>query len=197
MEQKYSSNEIVKYDPSFAKEVYALENGSYIKQCMQCGMCAVSCASYHLMDYSPRRLFNLIKAGKREEVLRSNTMWLCTSCCTCKVRCPRGIPLIDVMHDLKSLAIRLKYTRYPQAAFYQSFWQEVTGRGRVFEGGVMARYYLKRGFGEMQKALGMKDVGINMLRHNRLPLLPPRKIKGLRDLRRIIERAKAMQQEVK
>ena len=185
----------VKYDNTFAKEVYAMENGPYVRICMQCGMCDVACATRQYMDYSPRSLFNLVRAGKKEEVMRSNTMWMCTTCCMCKVRCPRGIPLVDVMHDLKAMAIKQGYVDYPQSAFYQAFWSEAMIRGRVFEGGIMARFYLKRGWNEIKKALGMKDLGIDMLKHGRMPLVPPRKIKGLESLQQIVQRAQTLQEK--
>ncbi|MGQ9558442.1 MAG: 4Fe-4S dicluster domain-containing protein [Desulfurispora sp.] len=195
MADNHVSSAPVKYDQGFAREFFSTENGRLAQKCMQCGMCAVSCATRDLMDHSPRRLFNLVRAGKKDEVLGSNTMWMCTSCCTCKVRCPRGIPLVDVMHDLKNMAIAHNYVSYPQAAFYQAFWQEVLSRGRAFEGGVMARYYLKRGWGEIKKAFEMKDLGMNMLKHGRLPMVPPRKIKGLKELQQIIEKAQALQRK--
>ncbi|MEW5953886.1 MAG: 4Fe-4S dicluster domain-containing protein [Bacillota bacterium] len=185
----------LKYNGSFSKEVYHLESGSYVKVCMQCGVCVVSCATRQDMDYTPRKLFQMIRAGKKEEVMKSNTMWMCTSCCTCKARCPRGIPIVDVMHDLKSMAIKQGYVSYPQAAFYQAFWQEVLGRGRVFEGGVTARFFLKRGLGDIMKAFGMKDIGLSMLKHGRMPLVPPKTIKGMKDLRKIVEKAQELQQK--
>lgn len=195
MEQTAKLPESVKYDLTFAREIYSLENGSYIKQCMQCGMCAISCATRDIMDYSPRRLFNLIKLGKKDEVLKSNTFWYCTSCCTCKARCPRGIPLVDVMHDLKRYAIKNGYADYPQAAFYKAFWAEVAGRGKVFEGGVTARFYLIRGLDEVLKAMEMKDVGMNMLKRGRLPMFPPKKIKGMGNLKKIIRKAQEIQRK--
>jgi len=33
----------------------------------------------------------MIRAGKREEVLTSSSMWNCTSCYNCIVRCPRKL----------------------------------------------------------------------------------------------------------
>lgn len=193
MEQKKVFSEPVKYDLTFAREIYRLENGSYIKQCMNCGMCAISCATKDIMDYSPRQLFNLIKLGRKEEVLTANTMWYCTSCCACKARCPRGIPIIDVMHDLKKYAIEQGYTDYPQSAFYKAFWKELSSRGRMFEGGVTARYFLIRGLDEIAKAMSMRDVGLDMLRHGRLPLLPPKKIKGFGGLKKIISKAQEIE----
>lgn len=188
-----ASSNPLKYNEGFSKEVYKLESGSYVKVCMQCGVCVVSCATRQRMDYTPRKMFMMIRAGKKEEVMRSNTMWMCTSCYTCKVRCPRGIPIVDVMHDLKSMAIKQGYVSYPQAAFYQAFWQEVMSRGKVFEGGVAARFFLKRGLGEIKNAFGMKDMGLTMLKHGRMPLLPPKTIKGMKDLRKIVAKAQELQ----
>jgi quinone-modifying oxidoreductase subunit QmoC len=184
--------DLLKYSTEFAKEIYALENGHYIKKCMQCGMCDVSCATKREMDFSPRELFLLMRAGKREEFFRANTMWMCSTCLMCKVRCPRGIPLVDVMHDLKSHAIKQGYTEQPQATFYQAFWQEILGRGRVFEGGLMARYYLKRGWSEIRKGFEMRDLGMKMVTHSRIPIKPPKAIKGLKGMRAIIERAQEL-----
>lgn len=190
-----ASSAPIKYDNTFAKKIYALENGHYAKICMQCGMCAISCATRERMDYSPRKLFNLIRMGKKDEVMNCNTMWMCTTCCMCKVRCPRGIPLVDVMHDLKAYAINEGYQDYPQAMFYQAFYKEAISRGKVFEGGVMTRYYLSQGLEEIRKAMGMKDVGLGMLKHKRMPFMPPKKIKGLSGLKKIIERAKDMEEK--
>jgi heterodisulfide reductase subunit D len=41
-----------------------------------------------------------------EEVLHSQTFWLCTVCKSCQVRCPRGISITDTMIALKEYAIR-------------------------------------------------------------------------------------------
>ena len=193
-----------KYDLSFAREISALENGSQIMKCMQCGVCVVSCAAKQEMEYAPRRLFNLIKAGKREEVLKSNTMWMCTSCCTCKARCPRGIPIIDVMHDLKKFCIDKGYVSYPQAEFYQAFWNELSKLGRVYEGDLMKNYLMKKGIGfAIKKGLEMKDMGMDMVKHGRMsimqmiPFLSPPKIKGMQSLNSIIAKAQAQQKEAK
>lgn len=193
-----------KYDLSFAREIFALECGSHIKKCMQCGVCVVSCAAKEEMEFAPRRLFNLIKAGKREEVLKSNTMWMCTSCCTCKARCPRGIPIIDVMHDLKKYCIEKGYLGFPQAEFYKEFWSMMSKYGRVSEGGLMRNYLMKKGIGyAIQKGLEMKDMGMDMVKHGRmsimsmLPFSSPHKVKGMNSLGKIIKKAQAQQKEAK
>ncbi len=72
--------------------------------CIQCGSCTASCPTAYAMDYTPRQLWRLIQVGLREEVLLSNSFWLCTACYACNTRCPRGIPTMETMLELKVLA---------------------------------------------------------------------------------------------
>lgn len=74
--------------------------------CVQCGSCTASCPTAYAMDYTPRQLWRLIQVGLREEVLLSNSFWLCTACYACNTRCPRGIPTMETMLELKVLAAR-------------------------------------------------------------------------------------------
>jgi heterodisulfide reductase subunit D len=74
--------------------------------CMQCGTCSSSCPTAHAMDYTPRQLWQMMRLGMEEEVLNSQTFWLCTACKSCQVRCPRGISLTDTMLALKEYATR-------------------------------------------------------------------------------------------
>ncbi|OPZ75232.1 MAG: hypothetical protein BWY80_00237 [Firmicutes bacterium ADurb.Bin456] len=182
------------YDCGFAREVYALEGGAQIKRCMQCGICAVSCASRQEMELSPRRLFSLIRAGQKEEVLNANTFWVCTSCCTCRVRCPRGIDLLGVMHELQFYYLKSGHGTGSRTFFHRAFWQQLRARGRIGEAGVMLRFWLKKGglTRTVLMSLEMKETGLNLLRHRRLSLFP-RKIKGLAGLNRIIDKAMTLQ----
>jgi heterodisulfide reductase subunit D len=74
--------------------------------CMQCGTCTSSCPTAYAMDYTPRQLWQMMRLGMEEEVLNSQTFWLCTACKSCQVRCPRGISLTDAMIALKEYATR-------------------------------------------------------------------------------------------
>lgn len=183
----------IKIDPNFANEVYKLENGRYVALCMQCGMCALTCATRHLMDYSPRRLFAMIRYGMKDEVLKAKTPWFCTTCCMCKVRCPRGIPIVDVMHDIKYLIINSNVSTLPQALFYKASYNEIAKRGRIFEGGVAMNFFIGQYglVGAAKKALAMKDLGMTMLKHKRMSLFPPKSIKGMGELKKIVAHAQA------
>ena len=52
--------------------------GDWVKMCMQCGVCAGSCPLGPHWEHSPQKIFMMIRAGKREEVLTSDSMWMCT-----------------------------------------------------------------------------------------------------------------------
>ncbi|HTY99564.1 MAG TPA: 4Fe-4S dicluster domain-containing protein, partial [Rhodocyclaceae bacterium] len=88
------TNATAKYKNDFLKEVEAnVEEGHWVKMCMQCGVCAGSCPLGPHWQHSPQKIFMMIRAGKREEVLTSDSMWMCTSCYNCIVRCPRKLPI--------------------------------------------------------------------------------------------------------
>jgi quinone-modifying oxidoreductase subunit QmoC len=198
MEQKVKSKKgggISGYHPAFAQEVFEnVDFGDEIKMCMQCGVCAASCPLSLQMDHLSCHIFTMIRAGKREEVLNSQSILLCTSCYTCKVRCPRGIPVVDVMHGLAHYAIRLGYLpRRRTAAFGQEFWNQIYRLGRIDEKDLSRRYFFSEGLVEgMKMGIQMADMGIAMVLHKRMKLLPERKIKGIKDLRKMLDKAEAM-----
>ena len=138
------------YNPSFAQEVFGkVDFGEEIKMCMQCGVCAASCPLSMEMDYPPRQVFTMIRAGKREEVLNCQSIFLCTSCYTCKVRCPRKIPVVDVMHGLAHYAIKQgMVSRKLTASFGSEFWNQVYRLGRVDEKDLPRRVFFSGGFVE-------------------------------------------------
>jgi heterodisulfide reductase subunit C len=171
---------------SFVEEVAATPGGENIRACIQCGMCTGSCPVANEMEYSPREIIALIRAGMRDEVLSSNSMWHCLSCYMCTVRCPRGVKPTEMAHALECLAnqqgYRVKGTSTP--AMYRSFVSSIRGNGRVHEFGVMFRYYLVTNPLAALKAL---PVGLKLFLHKRMPLIPKR-VKGKQDLSRLIQK---------
>jgi len=89
-----------------AREV-APEWWQKLLSCIQCGTCSASCPTAYAMDYTPRQLWQMVRLGLTEEVLASRTFWLCTTCKSCQVRCPRDIPITDTMIALKEYAVRV------------------------------------------------------------------------------------------
>ncbi len=183
------------YDSAFAKEVFEnVDYGEEIKMCMQCGVCAASCPLSQRMDFSPRKIFLMIRAGKREEVLGSKAIMLCTSCYSCKVRCPRGIPVVDVMHGLAHYALKKGYVpRKDTAVFGREFWNQIYKIGRIDEKDLSRRYFFADGLVPgIKKSLEMADMGLAMFLHKRMKLLPEKKIKGIKSLRKMLDKAREM-----
>jgi len=149
----------------FMEAILSLPDGEKIKQCIQCGTCSGACPTSHLMDYTPRETIAALRAGMLERVLNSNTMWMCSSCYGCTVRCPSGIKLTDVMYELKSLAmkhgVRPKDVTTP--ALQEAFVAEVEAHGRNAEVGLMRRFFLGTnpfdGLRNLGLALAMKQRG--------------------------------------
>jgi quinone-modifying oxidoreductase subunit QmoC len=183
------------YDPSFAQEVFDhVDAGEEIKVCMNCGVCAASCPLSRQMDYPPRQIFSMIRAGKRDEVLHANSILLCTSCYTCKVRCPRKIPVVDVMHGLANYAIRQGVlTRRDTANFGREFWNQVYKLGRIDEKELPRKVFFAGGFIEgVKNMVKYSDMGLKLVLHRRMKLLPERKIKGIQSLRKMLDKAGQM-----
>ena len=93
-------------DLKFLDEVYGIPGGDKIKDCIQCGTCSGSCPVSWAMEETPRQIFAMIRAGMRDQVLDSLTIWTCASCYQCADRCPQEIKITDIMYMLKRMAIR-------------------------------------------------------------------------------------------
>jgi len=155
-----------------------------VASCMQCGTCTGSCPVAWAMDYTPRAIMRLIEAGMEEAVLGSQTIWVCASCYSCAVRCPRDIEITDVMTRLRNLAIKKGYRPRADVAFYRGFMDIVRRYGRMFEPELMIRYGLAV---NPLKLLGQAPIGLAMLRRGKLAFKPDR-IKGQREVREIFDR---------
>ncbi|MEJ5224417.1 MAG: 4Fe-4S dicluster domain-containing protein [Anaerolineales bacterium] len=163
---------------------------SHLEMCIQCGSCGGSCPSAADMDHTPRMLFAMLRAGMKEDVLRSNTPWICVSCYHCVVRCPQNVHITDVMYTLKAMAIREKKYRDATAPeFSETFVDMVEKYGRSFEFGLATRHYLKHA---PLRLVGMSMMGLGMLTKGRMSMVP-RKIKGMDQLKAILDKAKEME----
>lgn len=161
--------------------------GERIVHCLQCGSCGGSCPNGADMEHTPRTLFALINANKREEVLKSNTMWCCVSCYFCTTRCPQSIPITDIMYTLKRLAIRDGLATETDApALAKTFTGLLDRYGRSFEFGLASRYYL---FNKPMSLLKMGPLGLSMFTRGRMALIPTT-IRQVGQLQAIIHKAR-------
>ena len=189
----------------FPDEVYLTPGGEGVLKCIQCGMCSASCPNVAQMNCSPRKIIALIRAGRRYDVLTSNTMWVCASCYLCTVRCPRDVKITELMHALDRLALRhnLCNEETSAPAMYRGFVNSIKGNGRVFEMGMMIKYYLStvltksyllavlRGKENPLALIKMLPLALKLLLHGRMPI-KPRRIKGIKQVKAIVKKAQAL-----
>jgi len=157
-------------DPGFLAEIKELSGCREIGECIQCGTCSSSCPMSVYMDVPPRKIIAMIKNGFREEALKSFTIWLCSSCYTCQVRCPAKIKITDVMYALKRKAIEEKV--YPQRFAIPVLDREMTRLiakyGRSSELWLLLGLYLKTR--RPLTMLKMSPLGLRLMKTGRMSL---------------------------
>lgn len=173
--------------PFLAEIIEETPGGERIVHCLQCGSCGGSCPSGADMQYTPRTLFALINANRRDEVLSANTMWYCVSCYLCTTRCPQNIPITDIMYGLKRIAIADHMAKGTDApALARTFTDMVERFGRSYEIGIATLYH---GLNRPLAAMKMGKMGLAMFARGRMNILP-KKIKNVAQLQAIVNKAR-------
>jgi Fe-S oxidoreductase len=98
------------------KEVADLINesgGEALKGCYQCGTCSATCPWRDYISFLPRRMFEEARLGLTD--FESDAIWRCVTCNKCVERCPRGVPIIDLMRALRRSVISMGIAEAPSA----------------------------------------------------------------------------------
>lgn len=151
-------------DNAFRDLIIKTPGGKNIPTCMQCGICAGSCPVSHEMDHTPRELVRMIQLGLKKEVLSSNTIWICTTCFSCSVRCPRGIYPTELMETLKPIAMS-EGIKNRNAKFDSVFANVVKKNGRASEFLLISKYSISEP-GMIKQA----PFGLALISKGKLPL---------------------------
>jgi heterodisulfide reductase subunit C1 len=64
-----------------------------ISGCINCGTCTAICPAAKFFDYDPRQLMDAVQRMNNDEfieLLKSDVIWYCGQCLSCKTRCPRN-----------------------------------------------------------------------------------------------------------
>lgn len=156
-------------DQIFSRQIASIPGGDKLFSCIQCGTCSGMCPLSPYMDFTPRQIIAMIRAGFKGEVLSSYTTWLCASCYSCTVECPKEIKLTDIMYAAKRLAIREKVypKRFPIPILAGEFFKSVEKSGRSSEGRILLNLFLKTNPFRLLKQAGL---GLNLLKRGRFSL---------------------------
>ena len=173
----------------FLEEVYSIPGGEKIKDCIQCGTCSGSCPVSWAMEQTPRQVFAMVRAGMRDEVMESLTIWTCASCYQCAARCPQEIKVTDIMYILKRMSIRENRRRSRRARALSTAFVEIVNKyGRNRETELMARFMLAA---NPLGAFAAAPIGLALRLHGRLPV-GGSKVRRIDSLRRIVAKAQQL-----
>jgi heterodisulfide reductase subunit C len=115
----------------------------------------------------------LVRSDFKNEVLSSNTIWLCASCYSCTVECPRQIRITDIMYALKQRAI--KEHAYPKhmaiPILAKEFARMVLSKGRITETLLVMQLFLRANW---RAVLSSWCLGLGLIRTGRFVLKPER-----------------------
>ena len=167
-------------DVEFKQEVLRLA-GPEMLTCIQCGTCSASCPTAHLMNPSIRKLVKLCLEGRKEEALHNETLWLCTSCLLCTVRCPRGIRPKAVVSALKDISER-EGVRGRDASYEEFFLKQIKNYGRIAELPLTAVFLLAY----PQAAVQSLQMGLELISKGKIGARVDR-IEGRDEVKRIVE----------
>ena len=96
-----------KYFDMLAEDVRLREG---LKACMNCGVCTAVCPAAEFYNYDPRQIVAIVQTRDDDEIerlLKSDVIWYCGECMSCRPRCPRGNTPGYVIQALRTLSQRL------------------------------------------------------------------------------------------
>ena len=92
-------------DPEFTKKIEKL-SGQNVFKCYLCGKCSAGCpVPSDQMDVLPHEIIRRVQIGD-ESVDECETVWVCQTCFSCSVRCPKGIDVAKVMEAIRLCTLR-------------------------------------------------------------------------------------------
>ena len=168
----------IKYDADrvigFGREIMNVTGCDQLPSCIQCGTCSGACPLSIYMDFSPRQVMALVRADFKNEVLRSNSIWLCASCYSCTVECPRQIRITDIMYALKQRAIKERvYPKHmPIPILAKEFAKMVSRKGRITETLLVMQLFIRANWrvvlNSWRLGLGLIRTGRFVIKHERI-----------------------------
>jgi len=145
------------------------------------------------MDILPHHVIRLALLGQEEQVLDSETIWVCSACQTCTTRCPNDIDIAGVMDWLKETAVKRGRTIPDEEVmtFHRFFLKSIlAASGRVSETQLLRRYM----FYKMRRKLDLTelkqniDLGWRLWKRKRVRLMGPPALKGKAEIKEIFRK---------
>ena len=102
-------------DPEFKFLIASDEDGAGILKCYACGSCTVRCPEQKVNpEYNPRLIIRKALLGLKEEVFRSEFVWICSSHFLCLSKCPQNVNIKGVMNAVRNCRIEAETLGAPE-----------------------------------------------------------------------------------
>lgn len=75
-------------------------------KCYHCGKCVGLCPASQHSSYNIRKILRDVLFGQSRHLLNGNEIWYCFDCYNCKLHCPHGIELPELIRALRSESIK-------------------------------------------------------------------------------------------
>jgi heterodisulfide reductase subunit C1 len=105
-----------------------------LSACMNCGICTAICPAAEFYKYDPRAICNIVQMGNVDEIedlLKSDTIWYCGQCMSCKTRCPRGNTPGMLITVLRKVSQELGYFTESEKGRQQFAIEQIVGKNIV------------------------------------------------------------------
>jgi heterodisulfide reductase subunit C2 len=167
-------------------------SGQPVSACYQCEKCTNGCPLTFAMDIYPHRIMHSLRLGMLDQVINSDTIWVCASCETCTTRCPNDIDIAHVMDTLRQLSMSkgVKAAQKQAPIFHRVFLQNVQRLGRMHELSMGVEYSLKSA--GVNGLLKQSSLGLGMIRKGKMKIVPGRLSAG-QEVKEIFRKSKGNQ----
>jgi len=157
-------------------------SGERIENCYACGKCSAGCCVGWAMDVLPQQLMRYIQLGKRDEALRSHSIWLCVACEACTTRCPMDIDIAGAIDALRQIAVRegVKPAERGMRAFHDAVLGGLERFGRMNEVDIVRRYKMAS-----LDAFSNLGLGMRLFAKGKLKFLRMEQVQGLEEIVRL------------
>lgn len=98
--------------------------------CINCGTCSAICPAAEFYNYDPRQLMTEVQSNNENkiiELLKSDLIWYCGECMSCKTRCPRNNTPGLVIMALRTLSQKSGYFVASEKGRQQLFMKRIIG----------------------------------------------------------------------
>jgi heterodisulfide reductase subunit C len=143
-----------------------------ISTCYQCQKCSNSCPMAFAMDIIPHEVIHKIQLGLIDELINSDTIWVCASCITCTARCPNDIDIAHVMDTLRHLSVKrgVKVSQKQAPIFHKAFMSNIRNLGKMHEMTMALDFTLKSA--GLKGLIAQSKLGMNLLFKGKMKLAP-------------------------